>query len=446
MAFLSPLRESRASVVPGLRPKDPALADMFTGINSKSGQNVTADTAMRVSTVFACVTVLSQTLAMLPKYVKQVRDDGGRDILRNHRLFELIQNRPNRWQDDFEYFEMLEGHRLLRGNAYARIVATPGRGLNELVPMHPDRIWPFVITPTGMTYYMYDNSPPPPAGSKLYYQYFPLDGQTEILTADEVHHIRGFSTNGIVGIDPIKRAAREAIGLAMAAEETGSQLFGNSAKMSVAVKHPGKLNDITYDRMKKEISEKITGSNSFKPFFLEDGMDIVNLGMKMVDAQFLENRKFQVEDIARIFNVPLVLIGHGDKAPTYASAEQFFMSFKVHTMQANVTRWEKAMKRDLFYSSEKNLIFDFDMDALMRGDAVARSTYLKNRFGMASISPDGVRLYEGENPSGQEGSDKLYIMMNMVPLKDAGIRMTSKVAAKGETVESGLENNQGATQ
>jgi HK97 family phage portal protein len=163
-------------------------------------------------------------------------------------------------------------------------------------------------------------------------------------------------------------------------------------------------------------------------------MDITSLQMKMDDAQFIETRKFQIEDIARIFNVPLVLIGAGDKAPTYASAEQFFMSFKVHTMQPNVTRWETAMERDLLYPSEMNQIkIDFDMDSMMRGDAAARSTYLRNRFGMASITPNQVRLYEGENPQAGDESDKLYIMSNMVPLSMAG-QTTKQLPAPSGTV------------
>ena len=436
MALLSlPRYEARGTLTPGAKLSDPALIDMWSGgINSKSGQNVTSDTAMRVSAVYACITILAQTLAMLPKHVKQKRDDGGYDLMEQHRLYKMLHNRPNRWQSQYEYFEMTEGMRLLRGNAYSRIVAFPGRGLNELVPMNPDRVWPFIITPNKMTYFMADNSPCPPEGSKLYYQYFSPSGVTEILTADEVHHVRGFSTNGIIGMNPITKVAREAIGLAMATEEQGARLFANGAIISTVIKHPGNMSDITYSRMKEDFNKNIVGAaNAYKPFFLEEGMDIANLSMTMKDAQFLELRKFQVEDIARIFNVPLMLIGHGDKAPTYASSEQFFLSFKVHTMHPNVVRHEEALEKNLLYPSEMGKIkIDFDLDSMMRGDAVSRADYLQKRFGMASVSPNDVRLFEGENPSSDEGSDKLYIMSNMVPLADAGIRMRANVVPANE--------------
>jgi HK97 family phage portal protein len=434
MGLLSLQRESRAGLTAPLSPKDPALADMFSLNNVASGQIVTSDTAMRVSAVYACVTVLSQTLAMLPKYIKQVRPDGGLDIFPNHRLYKQIHNRPNRWQSSFEYFEMMEGHRLLRGNAYARIITNPGRGINELVPMHPDRVWPFIITPNGVTYYMYDNSPCPPPGSKLYYQYFPINGDTEVLLAEEVHVIRGYSTNGIVGLNPITKVAREAIGLAMATEETGARLFSNGAQISKVFTHPAKMSDAVYDRMKKQLNTEFAGAhNANKTMILEEGMDITSLSMTMNDAQFLETRKFQIEDIARIFNVPLILIGAGDKAATFASAEQFFMSFKVHTLQPNVTRWEAAMERDLLYPSEMNQIkIDMDIDSMMRGDAQTRSTYLRTRFNMASMTPNQIRLYENENPQDGDESDLLYIQGAMIPLSMAG-----KIT-KGQPTQAGV--------
>jgi HK97 family phage portal protein len=413
--------------------KDPALADLFGGRPTKSGQYVTPETAMRVSAVYACVTILAQTLAMLPKHIKGIRDDGGKDILKNHRLYKLIHSRPNRWQSSFEFFEMLEGHRLLRGNAYAKIIFNPGRQQNELVPLHPDHVWPFVITPEGVTYYVSDNSPCPPDGS-LWYQHFPQNGGTEILSAEEVMHIRGYSVNGITGLGVIKRAAQEAIGLAMAAEEHGASMMANGAKIPLVLSHPQTLKQDAFERLKAQVREggEYAGSgNAGKTMILEGGMSVEKIGMTADELQFLETRKFQVEDIARIFNVPLILIGHGDKASTYASAEQFFMSFKVHTVSPNVCRWEGATERSLLYPSEVGKVeVDFDMDSMMRGDAVSRAQYLKSRFEMASITPDGVCLYEGENPTGTEEGKQLYLQSGMMPAKMAGQKPLAPGAAK----------------
>lgn len=425
MGLLSlPRFETRSTLTPGAKLSDPALIDMFRGQTSASGQNVTSDTAMRVSTVYACVGILSKTLAMLEKYIKGVRPDGGKDILYNHRLYKLIHNKPNRWQSGYDFFAMMESHRQLRGNCYARIMYYPGRGLNELVPMHPDRVWPFVVTPSGITQYMAYNSPPPPQGSKLYFQYFSSDGNTEILTDYEVFRVMGYSINGIVGMNPITKAAAESIGLAMATEEQGARLFSNGAQFGVVIKHPTQMSPMVYSRMKEEINSKIqNAANANKPFFLEEGMDIANLTMTMDNAQFLETRGFQVEDIARFFNnMPLFLLGHGDKAPTFASAKEFMIAFKIFTMQPNVKNWEDALERDLLYPDEMNKIkIDIDLDSLMRGDPGMRSAYLRDRFSMASMSPNDVRLYEEENPADDEGAGELYIMSNMLPLKNAGI-------------------------
>jgi len=432
MGLLSRMFEARSA---SYSPKDPALAEMFGGRPTVSGQHVTADSALRVSAVYACVTILAQTVAMLPKHVKALREDGGKDLLPAHSRYKLIHNRPNRWQSSFEFFEMMEGHRLLRGNAYAKIVFNPGRQQNELVPIHPDHVHPFVVTPEGVAYYMSDDSPCPTAGSTLWYQYFPQNGGTEILSAEDVLHIRGYSVNGIVGLGVIKRAAREAIGLAMAAEEHGAAMLNNSANVPAAIKHPKKLNDDAFKRLKSDLragGEYAGSSNAGKTILLEDGMDIVKLGMTADEMQYLETRKFQVEDIARIFNVPLILIGHGDKAPTYASAEQFFMSFKVHTVQPIVVRWEEAMMRSLLYPSEVGrVIIDFDLDSMMRGDAAARALYLRARFEMASMTPDEVRVYEGENPTGKEEAARLYLQSGMMPASMAG----SKPLAPGDKKE-----------
>lgn len=439
MAFLSAFKpETRAAVTAAnIGANDPALSGLFGTVNSASGQHVTSETALRSSAVYACVLVRSQMIGMLPTYVKRVLANGGKDIVSGHRYSGVLGAKANRWQNAFEWFAMMQAHCDLRGNAYSEIVYNPGRQQNELVPMHPDRVWPLIVTPDGQQYQMYDNSPCPPAGSKLFYQYFPLNAPTRILNAEEVFHLRGFSLNGVIGMNPITRVAREAIGLAMATEEHGARLFSNGAQIAKVFKHPAKLSDQAYDRMKNQIDNNFTGvSNANKTMILEEGMDIANLSMTMENAQFLETRKFQVEDIARIFNVPLVLIGHGDKAPTYASAEQFFMSFKTHTMQPLVTNWEQTLRNSLLtFTDDKDLIIDMDMDSMMRADAKARSEYLKNLFGIAAICPNDGRIYEGMNPVMEEGANSLYIMSNMIPLHMAG-QQPVKTVQTGESADA----------
>lgn len=421
MGLLAQAIERRSTVKLG--SNDPALVEMFGGgRGNAAGQNVTPDTALRTSAVYCCVTVLSETLASFPKHVKKIREDGGKDIVPSHRCYKQLYHRPNRWQSSFEFFEMMEGHRLLRGNAYAKIVFHPGLQLNELIPMHPDSVFPFVITPAGTALYLFDNSPCPPVGSTLWYQHFSSDGNDEVLGSDEVLHVKGYTINGIVGLSPIRWAAYQAVGIAMATEEHGARLFSNGAQIGNVLKHPNKISEEAQGRLKRSFDEKYAGvANSHKTMLLEEGMDIAKIGMTAEESQFLETRKFQVEDIFRIYHVPLMLGAAGDKAPTFASAEQFMTLFRVNTMWPNVRRWEGALERDLLFPSEIGKIdIDFDMDSLMRGDAAARATYLKNRFEMASMTPDDVRMYEGENPTGTEEGKRLYLQSGMMPAHMAG--------------------------
>jgi len=433
MGLLSMAREYRSTI--SLKG-DPETVDRFFGTRlTSSGKNVTPDTALRTSAVYCCISVLSETLASFPKHIKTIREDGGKDIAPSHRLYPLIHNRPNRWNTPFEFFEMMEGHRLLRGNAYAQYVFNPGRQQNELIPLHPDHVFPFVIPPNGGTPdYLYDTSPPPSPGSTLWYQHFTSDGRVETLSASEVLHVKCYSINGIVGLSPIKWALYQAVGLSMAAEEHGGKLFSNGAQISTAVKHPKQLKELAYDRLKKQFSEggEFTGSgNAHKSIILEEGMDIVKIGMTAEESQFLESRRYQVEDIFRAYKVPLMLGAYGDKIETYASAEQFLTMFRVGTVAPNVERWEQALERDLLYPSEIGKIdIDFDMDSLMRGDVAARAEYLKKRFEMASITPDQIRIYEGENPTGKTEGQEYYLQSGMVPVRMAG----QKPIAKKEVV------------
>ena len=424
MGLLSPIWERRASssATTQMSFGDPALTGIFGGTASNSSQIVNAETALSISAVFACVTRKAKTLAMLPLNVMRRLPDGGKEIATNHRLYKQLNSKPNRWQTSFDWRYMMHGHVMLRGNAYSRIVSSPGRGINELIPMHPDRVWPFVITPSGVTYYMYDNSPPPPAGSKLFYQHFPINGAAEVLAEKDVLHIRGFSSNGIVGLTVVK-LMRESVGIAMATEEQGARLFSNGAQIGKVFTHPGALGDVAYKRLKDELNRNTAGvANAHKTLILEDGMNIAQTTLTMEDAQFLDTRKFQVEDICSFLDVPMILINRsGDKNQTFASAEQIISIFINHQMAPDFVCWEQVLNKDLLYASERDEYYcDFDFSALLRGDTQARAAYLLNRFQTGSISPDEIRISEGGSPTGTKEGKKFYLQSGMLPIDMAG--------------------------
>lgn len=427
MALLAPIRELRSAPIP-LSSGDPALIEMFGGSSvANSSMNVNTNSALTVSTVYACVNRKAKTLAMLPLNVMRKLPNGGKEIALNHRCQRQLSAQPNRWQTSYDWRLYMHTQLMLRGNAYSYIMYNPGRKINELVPMDADRVWPFVITPNKAIYYLSDASPAPPAGSALWYHYFPMNASSMILEAGEVLHIKGMSTNGIVGKNVVK-LMRESIGLAMATEEQGARLFSNGAQIGKIFTHPNKLGDDTYARLKNELSQTTTGvGNAHKTIILEDGMSISPTTLTMVDSQFLESRQFQVEDISSALDVPLMLINRsGDKNQTFASAELINQIFVTHMMHPDLVCWEQVLNKDLLYDWERKEYFcSFDFDEMLRGDTKARAEYLTKRFGMASMSPDEVRIYEGENPTGTEEGKKFYLQSGMVP-----VEMASQVPTK----------------
>ena len=380
MGILSAAFETRASVTASnVSLGDPALTDLFGGgLNTSSGQNVNPDSAEKVSTVYACIHRKASTLAMLPlQIMKELPNNGGHEVAKAHRLYKQMHNNPNSWQTSYEWREMGQGHKMLRGNFYNYKQSTPGRGLNQLIPLHPDRVFPFVITPNGSMYYMYDNSPTPPAGSKLFYQYFPMNGNTEVFLASEILHIRSRSSNGIVGKSAVKLFA-ESIGLALATEQQGATLFTNGAQIGKVFTHPNKLDDSAFDRLRKQLDQYTGAANAHRTIILENGMNIEKMSLTMEEAQFLETRKFQVEDICSGFDVPMMLIHRsGDKNQTFASAEVIMQMFISLNMQPEFENWEQRLKTDLLYDSESTYYFNFDFNALMRGDMKAQAEYNK---------------------------------------------------------------------
>lgn len=421
MGLLSSLFETRSSTISANEKSDPALSAYFgSGINTASSQNVNATTALKISTVYACTNRKALTLAMLPLMTMHKLSGGGHEVAEKHRLFKQLHDKPNDWQTSFDWRLMGQTHKMLRGNFYCYIQSSPGRALNQLIPLHPDRVWPFIKTRSGAVYYMYDNSPTPPAGSKLFYQYFPFDGETQILSADEVLHIRGMSDNGIVGKSVVKLMA-ESVGLAMATERQGATLFTNGAQISKVFKHPAKLDDKAFDRLRDQLDQYTGAENAHRTIILENGMDISKLSLTMEEAQFLETRKFQVEDICSFLDVPMMLIHRsGDKNQTFASAEVIMQMFISLNMQPEFENWEQRLKESLLLSYEQDYYFNFDFNALMRGDMAAQAAYNKSRFETGSWTPNDIRRNSGETPIDKPESNETYVQSGIVPARLAG--------------------------
>jgi len=355
-------------------------------IGAKSGVWVDERTALSLSAVFACVRVISETVASLPLMIYRRRTDGGKEPAEDHFLYKLMHDQPNPYQTSFEFREMLTGHTALRGNAYAFIEKTRRGVITQLIPLHPARMIP------------------KKEGEKIIYEYTHEDGKQEVYPAELIWHWRGMSSDGIVGLSPLKLHA-EAFGLAKAAEEHGALFYRNGAKMSGIAKLPGRLKESSKSHLQESLNKAVSGDNKFRIIVFEEGMDWVNVSMNNDDAQFIETRGFQIEEIARIFRVPCVLIGHADKTATYASAEQFFLSFVTHTIRPWLVRIEQTINSKLMPEGDRGTYFaEHKLDGILRGDILSRyqaySIARMNKW----MSVNEIRALENMNPV--EGGDE----------------------------------------
>jgi HK97 family phage portal protein len=397
MGIISGL-EQRASAEQLGPPRDPVIAAWFGGNNSATGLSVNADTAMRVTAVFRAVSILAQTFASLPLGVFLENDNGGMTLDKAHPNYRLLHDQPNRWQTSFEWREMMAGHLALRGNGYSEILSTGGQAISELIPLHPDRVRPF-WAPDGR-----------PA-----YAYTPPEGGQRIILQSEMHHLRGLpAADGLRGMSPIEQC-REAVGVALATEEHGARLFSNGARLGGILKMTGHLkDDAARTKFLKSWREAHGGvRNAHKTALLEDGMDWQSIGLNSVDAQFLETRKYQTAEIARMFGVPLHKLAELDRS-TNNNIEHQGIEFVTDTIRPGAERWEQAMQRDLFYgASRKTHRARFNLDALMRGDSAARGAFAATMLQNGVFNRNEVRIAEGRNPSDAPGMNDYTVQSNM---------------------------------
>ena len=368
----------------------------FESISARtgSGMRVSPDSALRLAAVYACVRILAETIASLPLVVYQRRPDGGKDRVTDHWLYRLMAKRPNRFQNPFEWREMLQGHLALRGNAFNQIITNPRGEIIELMPIHPDRV-KIELLPSG----------------EYRYQISDRSGTEVILPRGEVWHLRGLSSDGLMGMSPIE-LARENLGTALAAQGYGARFFANDAKPTGGwIEFPGSFKDSEAKKVFRESYQQAqSGSNRGKVLVLENGMKFHEVGVTNKDAQFLELRKFQITDVARLFRVPPHMIADLDRA-TFSNIEQQSLEFVMHTMTPWAERWEASIQSELLLESD-DIEIEFDFANLMRGDASSRSSYYQSGIQNGWLTRNEARIAENLNPI--DGLDQPLRPLNMV--------------------------------
>jgi len=250
--------------------------------------NVNEENSINYSAVYACVRVIAETVASLPLHVYQRLPNGGKQRAPDHPLYDILHDMPNPEMTSFTLREVMQGHLLLWGNAYAYIDWDDDGFVRSIWPIPPHRVdvERDVVT------------------NQLRYNVIMPDNTQRVLQEHQMLHIPGFGFDGLKGLSPIG-LARQAIGLGLAAEEFGARFFGNGTNLGGVVKHPGKLSETAAKNLRASINETYSGlGRSHRVMLLEEGMDFVKIGIPPEDAQFLETRKFQVNEIARIFRVP----------------------------------------------------------------------------------------------------------------------------------------------
>jgi HK97 family phage portal protein len=401
MGFFNFFDRFRASRIGVQSDRSPWGDFYFEPVSARSisGMRVSADSAMRLAAVYACVRILSETMASLPLVVYRPRKDGGKDRVTDHWLYQLLGKRPNRYQNPFEWREMLQGHLALRGNAFCQILANSRGVITELIPIHPDRVRMELLPSGDYRYRIRDQ-----AGSEI------------VLPRGEVWHQRGLSSDGLIGLSPID-LSRESLGMALAAQDYGARFFSNDAKPTGGwIEFPGNFKDPEAKRVFRESYQAAqSGSNRGKVLVLENGMKFHEVGVTNKDAQFLELRKFQITDIARLFRVPPHMIADLDRA-TFSNIEQQSLEFVMHTMTPWAERWEASIEADLLPDGDA-LEIEFDFANLMRGDAASRSAYYQSGIQNGWLTRNEARISENLNPIA--GLDQPLRPLNMVEEGDA---------------------------
>lgn len=393
---------------------------------AKSGQRVTYKTALQAATALACTKVVAEGLAQLPFKLYQKDLTGNRAPAVDHPLYDLLYTAPNDWQTSYEFMEMLGFHLMLCGNAFVWVNRVRGQ-VAELLPFEPQ--WVTV-----------DRD-----GWALRYKIATDEGQQFELPASDVWHLRNSSWNGYLGLEPVA-LARESIGLAMATEEHGARLFKNGATVGGILSTEQTPTPEAREALRESWSARhFGGQNAFKTAILWGGMKWTPMGSDNEKTQYLELRAFQVEEQCRAMGVLPIMVGHSDKAATYASAEAMFQAHQTKTMQPKYRAIAVSANKALLTPRERaeGYYFKFGVNALMYANAKDRMEYLYKKWSTGAISANDWRELDEENP--YPGGEKHYRPVNMAEINPDGpdLPLASKPDASpaGQPAEDGGEND-----
>ena len=385
---------------------------MFGG--KASGEAVNETTAMQTSAVYACVRILAEAVAGLPLHVYERDAGGGKTVNAEHPLYRLLHDEPNEEMTSFVFRETLMAHLLLWGNAYAQVIRDGHGTPTALIPLLPSKM---AVERTDK--------------SALVYTYSGDSGQVK-LSRDGVLHIPGLGFDGLIGYSPIAMA-KNAVGMSIATEEYGAAFFANGANPGGVLERPAVVKDI--QRLKDIWGAQYQGSaNAHKVAVLEEGMRFHQIGIPPEQEQFLETRRFQIDEIARIFRGPPHMGGDLEKS-SFSNIEQQSLEFLKYTVGPWVVRWEQSLSQSLLLPTEKgSVLIRFNVDGLLRGDYASRMQGYQEGIQNGFLSVNGVRSLKDMNllPA-EDGGDLHFVNGNMVKLADVGAAYSNQGTEVNDT-------------
>lgn len=400
------------------------VSDFLSGAdidNSEDNFNIDQITAMKYSAVFGCVRVLSETLANTPIMLYKKLPNGERVESNDLSVYDVLHNAPNTEMSPFNFKEMCMTSLNLGGNAVCQKLVNKS---GELVGLYPYNYNCVSINRDSAT-------------KKLVYS-ITQGTKSNDLQREEVLHIPGISLNGITGLSPIEYAA-SAIRLGLSYEQFGVNFYKNGANSTGAFKHPGSLEEEAYQRLKKELKTNYTGlKNTGTPMLLEDGLEFQPFTINPIDAQLLQSKSFQIEDICRIYRVPMHLVQDLSHA-TFSNIEQQSLEFVMYTMLPWFKRWEDNMNMQLLSPKERKAGYyaEFNSDVLLRGDTASRAVYYAQGRQWGYLSVNDIRRLENMSSIGPPGD----IYMQPLNMGEAGkIQTQDQLKAMAESIYNMVAN------
>lgn len=398
MGLISDLFERR-SITLSNPEQWPQIMQLFGLKDSKTGVSVNESNAVNLTIVYACVRLLSDSLAMIPFQLFKETENGKEKAV-NHPLYKLIAKQPNPQMSSYTFRKMMMTNLLLWGNAYA-IIERDNGVISKLTPVASSNMR-VVEDASGNVSYMYRGT----TGNEL------------PMKSEQILHIKNFSFDGKIGLSPIS-LAREAVGLGIALEEFGAVYFKNGTNLGGIAEHPNKLSPTAMQNLRESLQSKFEGvGNAHKMIVLEEGMKFQKIAIPANDAQFIESRKFQINEIARFFNVPPHMVGDLDRA-TFSNIEHQAIQYVTYSLLPWCYCWEQEVDKTLLSEKEQTKYFTkFNVNGLLRGDFVTRTQgyHLMIQDGVYSIND--VRSLEDMNKI--EDGDTHFFNGNMVPIDMAG--------------------------